>query len=400
MGTENTGSGGFADTLDAIAKGVEAIAGESKKQTTQGSNSAAVQEQQEERAKRQADEQAEAKTEAAEKQYKEQLAELAQKAKSYREQYKDLAAKAADMDAEKVAAQATEQQGIVSIGDALKAIDAEKEAKQLARKAAVQAFSTSAEYFRTQLVSGTERLLGTVKNATGGFNDGATEGSGLGDVAAIVAGSVVGLVTGSQDIADVVDAGVGAVTGNGDVTDVVAAAVDGFNVLNAADLGDGVDPKTVDGLEDPEAYAAYIAENAGGEGTDPYMDQNGQDGIYQGPDRTPVQSTYTEAPQGQRDALSATPEELAAMSSLDGLDVDGNVDLDELIAMNDKKYDPDAQQQPDGTLTGAVVDGQPGQQPPDGQPVHTDLLEQALRMADDLDNQQPDPNGGPSPYYI
>lgn len=195
--------------------------------------------------------------------------------------------------AENQAADATARGGIVSVGDALKMMKQEARAAKQRKNAESDLFKYTMQYGAEVLSSGAqvvaEQFIGTMSGVGNSF--------GAKGVAALVAGAATGVVASADS----------------PLVDIVADTVSGYiDLKEGVEVADGVEEKTIDGMEDEEAYARYMAGNAGGTPSDPYLDENGGNGFYDGAPKdfgTPGQG-YSDMPADPGDGLRISEEDL------------------------------------------------------------------------------------------
>ncbi len=206
--------------------------------------------------------------------------------------------------AEKQAADVVAQGGAVTIGEALEMLKNEKRATELRKKAEKQMFDQTLQYGQQVLSSGVAVVMEEAKDFFGGQRD----AFGFKSVATLLSGGAVGLALS----ADSPLSGLGNV-----VTDAVAGYAE---LKSSAELDDGVEEKSIDGLEDEAAYQQYMENNAGGEPSDPYAAENSDGAAYDGAPKEFGSSNYTvQETTDPGDALKISDEDLDMLTDPDRL---------------------------------------------------------------------------------
>lgn len=198
-----------------------------------------------------------------------------------------------DANAENQAADVTARGGVITVGQALKMMEQEKRASKQRKDAESDLLKYTMQYGGEVLSSGAQVVAEQFKGALDGIGD----SFGVKGVAALVGGAAVGAVANADSpLADI-------------VTDTLTGYID---LKENVEIADGVEEKAIDGMEDEEAYARYMAGNAGGTPSDPYLEENGGNGAYDGPPKDFGVSgqAYAETSADPGDGLRISDEDL------------------------------------------------------------------------------------------
>lgn len=231
---------------------------------------------------------AQAKRDASYKQFVEKSKAAGEQLKKTRETIRKSRKAVAEANAEELAAQ---EDGPISIGEALKLIDKEKETKRQHRDNEVQVLKESAAYMGQTLVMGFNLTKESLAAAGTGIWDSYANGS----VVPVLAGGAAGMIFGDNMLSSTVSNGIRAWT----------------TLRGGNSLAPGVDEKFVDGLGTEGDVADYLTAN--GNGTpNGFTDPGGTDPA---PDKPIVTDQGASVPANE-DALQTSDQEMSTMSEL------------------------------------------------------------------------------------
>lgn len=264
----------------------------------------------------------------ASQQFAKSVGNLKQAVQTLKSDARDAEKTAKDADAEKQAVQITAEGGVISIGDALELMEAEKIAKEKSQTADSRLFKYTMEYLG-EAFSGAAGVLGEQLPT---LLSGGKDAFGLKSLLPLAGGAAVGL----------------ALNADSTLGNIVTDAVDGYAELKAnVELGDGVEEKSIDGMEDEASYQDYMEANAGGEPSDPYASENAGGPVYDGPVKEFSASSYVQvagALEEESNGLRITEEDLEALT-----------DPDRIAAEPEAMSQADLEQEPEGGLLSAIA---------------------------------------------
>ena len=218
---------------------------------------------------------------------------LKNQAKDMKTKLKDMKKSVDEADAEKMAADATNQTGVVSVADALKMIDAQKQAEEEYRKASSQYLASAAKSVGAAISSGVQVLGMSMVDAGEGIGASLSSKTGI---SALGAGVVAAMLP---------DA----------ISSPAAKMMEGIFKLEDQNDTD-VDPKYIDGYETPDnAAKSAIYDNT----ANPPGGANGGVGADSTEDKEVPLTGDDYIPTTQNDATTLTGEELDKMSKLEGI---------------------------------------------------------------------------------
>ena len=211
----------------------------------------------------------EAKRDEADKQNEQALAQLEQEQAAMNKNLKDAKLEVKESSAENVVQERTAQGAIIDPMMAWQLVNTEEANKEERRKIEARKQELDLKVAGAKIENAAEMLSTNLKEAFAGYKDDQAGRSDAGGLLATAGGAVVGLLlsdTGiGQRIEDTAEDFTRKQTGNYE------------NLQENVELGDGVEEKAIEGLEDSEQYARYVQASAGGEGQDPYLILTGEE---------------------------------------------------------------------------------------------------------------------------